>query len=87
MASITIGWSSSEACGVTLGADGGNVNAGQWEVRCGMVKSRVQPVIGVMAHRAINRVLLRFMILRSVILNLVTGDAVGRGIEYRSLMT
>ena len=87
MASITIGWSSSEACGVTLGADGGNVNAGQWEVRCRVVKSRVQPVIRVMAHGAINRVLLGFVIFRSVILNLVTGDAIRWGIEYRSLMT
>ena len=39
-----------------------------------------------MAHRAINRVLLGFVILRSVILNLVARDAIGWGIEYGSLV-
>ena len=86
MAGVTIRWSSSEACGVALGADGCGMNAGQWEARSGMIEVRIQPVIGVVAHRAINRVLLGFVIFCSVVLNLVTSDTIGWGIQYRSLM-
>ncbi len=40
-----------------------------------------------MAHRAINRINLIFMIFRSVILYLVASDTISWGIEYRSLVT
>ena len=39
-----------------------------------------------MAHRAINRVLLSFVILRSVILNQMTSDAFRWGVQYRSFV-
>ena len=39
-----------------------------------------------MAHGAVNRVLLGFMILGSVILYLMTSNAIGWRIEYRSLV-
>ena len=39
-----------------------------------------------MAHGAINGVLQGFMILGSVILNLVTGNTIGWRIEYRSFV-
>ena len=87
MAGVTFRWSSSEACGVALGAGGGIVNAGQREVRGCVVEVRIQPIICVMAHGTVNRILLGFVILRSVILDLVTSDAISWCIQYRSLMT
>ena len=86
VAGVTISWCSGEACGVALGAGGGSMNAGKREVRGCMVKACIQPVIRVMAHGAIYRVLLGFMILGSVILYLMTSDAISRGIEYCSLV-
>ena len=86
MAGVTIGWSSGEACGVALGTSGSSMNAGQWEACGGMIEVRIQPVVGVVAHRAVNRILLSFMVLGSVILDLVASDAIRWGIEYRSLM-
>ena len=86
VAGVTISWCSGEACGVALGAGGGSMNAGKREVRGCMVKACIQPVIRVMAHRAVNRVLLGFMILGSVILYLMTSNAIGWRIEYRSLV-
>ena len=87
MAGIAIRWCSGEACGVALGTSGRGMNAGQREVSCRMVKVRIQPIIRVVAHRAVNRILLGFMVFCSVILNLMTGDTIGWRIEYRSLMT
>ena len=52
-----------------------------------MVKVSIQPIIWVMAHGTVNRILLGFVILRSVILDLVTSDAISWCIQYRSLMT
>ena len=86
VAGVTIRWSSREAGGVALGADGCGMNAGQWEARSGMIEVRIQPVIGVVAHRTINRILLGFVILCSVILNLMAGDAIGWRIEDRSFV-
>ena len=87
VAGVAISWSSSEACGVALGAGCRGMNAGQREVSCRMVKVRIQPIIRVVAHRAVNRELLGLMIFRPVILNLVTSNTIRWGIEYRSLMT
>ena len=87
VAGVTISWCSGEACGVALGAGGGSMNAGKREVSRCVVKACIQPVVRVVAHRAINRILLGFMIFGAVILNLMTSDAIRWGIEYRSLMT
>ena len=62
------------------------MNTRQWEGRRCVVKACIQPIIRVVAHGAINWVLLRFMIFCSIILNLVTGDAIGWCIQYRSLV-
>ena len=86
MAGVTICWSAGEACGVALGTGGSGMNTGQREVRSCVVKVSVQPIIRVVAHRAVNRVLLGLMIFRPVILNLVTSDAIRWGVEYRSLV-
>ena len=51
-----------------------------------MVKVRIQPIIRVVAHRAVNRILLGFMVFRPVILNLVTSNTIRWGIEYRSFV-
>ena len=45
MASITVSWSSSKACGVALGTGSGTMNTGKREVRSRVVKVSVQPVI------------------------------------------
>ena len=87
VAGVTIRWSSGEACGMALSAYGGDMNAGKREVRGCMVKVSIQPVIRVVAHGAVNRVLLGFMVLRSVVLYLVTGDTISWRIQDRSLMT
>ena len=86
VAGVTIRWGSGKACGVALGADRGSMNTGKREVRSRVVKVRIQPVIRVVAHGAVNRVLLGFMILGSVILYLMTSNAIGWRIEYRSLV-
>ena len=86
MAGVTIRWCSGEASGVALGASGCRMNTREWEVRCCVVKISIQPVVRVVAHRAVNRVLLGLMVLRSVILNLMTSDAISRGIEYCSFV-
>ena len=87
MAGVTIRWRSGEACGVALGADGCGMNTGQRKACGGMIEVRIQPVICIVAHGAINRVLLGFMIFCAVILNLMAGDTISWSIEYRSLMT
>ena len=86
MASITVSRSSSKACGVALGTYRGSMNASEWKVRGCVIKVSIQPVVRVVAHRAINRVLLGFMVFCSVILNLMTSDAIRWGVEYRSLV-
>ena len=86
MAGVTIRWSAGEACGVALGADSGSMNTRQREVRSRVVKVSVQPVIRVVAHGAVNRILLGFVIFCSIILNLVTGNTIGWRIEYRSFV-
>ena len=86
MAGVTIRWCSGEASGVALGASGCRMNTREWEVRCCVVKISIQPVVRVVAHRAINRILLGFMIFGAVILNLMTSDAIRWGVEYRSLV-
>ena len=86
VAGVTIRWGSGKACGVALGADRGSMNTGKREVRSRVVKVRIQPVIRVVAHGAVNRVLLGLMIFRSVILYLMTSNAIGWRIEYRSLV-
>ena len=86
VAGVAIGWCSSKSCGVALGTGCGSMNAGQREVSCRVVKVRVQPVIRVVAHGAVNRILLGFVIFCSIILNLVTGNTIGWRIEYRSLV-
>ena len=86
VACIAIRWSSSKACGVALGAGGCGMNTDEREV-CGcVVKACIQPVIRVVAHGAVNRILLGFVIFCSIILNLVTGNTIGWRIEYRSLV-
>ena len=45
VAGITICWSAGEACGVTLGTGGGSMNTSEREVRGGMVKCRIQPIV------------------------------------------
>ena len=87
VAGVTIRWGSGKACGVALGTGGCGMNTDEREVCGSVVKVRVQPVIRVVAHGAINRVLLGLMIFRPVILNLVTSNTIRWGIEYRSLMT
>ena len=84
VAGVTISWCSGVACGVALGAGGGSMNAGKREVSRCVVKISIQPVVRVVAHRAVNRVNLSFMILGSVILYLMTSNAIGWRIEYRS---
>ena len=86
VAGVTIRWCAGEACGVALGTGRGSMNTGKREVRGSVVKACIQPVIRVMAHGAIYRVLLGFMILGSVILYLMTSDAISRGIEYCSFV-
>ena len=86
VAGVTIRWGSGKACGVALGTGRGSMNTGKREVRSCVVKVSIQPVIRVVAHRAIYRVLLGFMILGSVILYLMTSNAIGWRIEYRSLV-
>ena len=63
------------------------MNTGKREVRSRVVKVSVQPIIRVVAHRAVNRILLGFMVFCSVILNLMAGNTISRGVQYRSLMT
>ena len=86
MAGVTIRWCPSEACGVALGTGGCGMNTGKREVRSRVVKVSVQPIIRVVAHRAVDWVNLSLMIFRSVILNLMTSDAISRGIEYCSFV-
>ena len=86
VACIAIRWSSSKACGVALGAGGCGMNTDEREV-CGcVVKACIQPVIRVVAHGAVNRILLGFVIFCSIILYLMTSNAIGWRIEYRSLV-
>ena len=86
MAGVTICWSAGEACGVALGTGGSGMNTGQREVRSCVVKVSVQPIIRVVAHGAVNRILLGFVIFCSIILYLMTSNAIGWRIEYRSLV-
>ena len=86
MAGVTIRWCPSEACGVALGTGGCGMNTGKREVRSRVVKVSVQPVIRVVAHGAVNRILLGFVIFCSIILYLMTSNAIGWRIEYRSLV-
>ena len=86
VAGVTSSWSSGEACGVALGTGRGSMNTGKREVCGSVVKVRVQPVIRVVAHGAINGVLLGLMIFCSVVLNLVTGDTIRWGIQYSSFV-
>ena len=86
MAGVAISWSTGEACGVALGTGRGSMNTGKREVCGSVVKVRVQPVIRVVAHGAINGVLLGLMIFCSVVLNLVTGDTIRWGIQYSSFV-
>jgi hypothetical protein len=62
------------------------MNTGKREVSRCVVKISIQPVVRVVAHRAVNRVNLSFMILGSVILNLVTGNTIGWRIQDRSFV-
>ena len=62
------------------------MNTGKREVRSRVVKVSVQPVIRVVAHGAVNRILLGFVIFCSIILNLVTGNTIGWRIKYRSFV-
>ena len=71
---------------MALSADSGGMNASQWKARRGMIEVRIQPVVGVVAHRAINRINLGFMIFCAVILNLMAGDTISWSIEYCSLV-
>ena len=86
VAGVTIRWGSGKACGVALGTGRGSMNTGKREVSRCVVKISIQPVVRVVAHRAVNRVLLGFMVFCSVILNLMTSDAIRWGVEYRSLV-
>ena len=86
VAGVAISWSTGEACGVALGTGRGSMNTGKREVCGSVVKFRVQPVIRVVAHGAINGVLLGLMIFCSVVLNLVTGDTIRWGIQYSSFV-
>ena len=86
MAGVTIARRSCKTCSVALGTGGSSMNTGQREVRGCVVKACIQPIIQVVAHRAVYRVLLGFVILRSVILNLMTSDAIRWGIEDCSFM-
>ena len=86
MAGVTIRWSSSKACGVALGTGRGSMNTGKREVSRCVVKISIQPVIRVVAHGAVNRILLGFVIFCSIILYLMTSNAIGWRIEYRSLV-
>ena len=71
---------------MALSADSGGMNASQWKARRGMIEVRIQPVVGVVAHRAINRINLGFMIFCAVILNLMTGDTFRWGVQYSSFV-
>ena len=87
MAGITFTWCTGKSCRVALGTNGSSVNAGKRKSRQCMIKIWIQPVVAAVAHQTVKRMLLRFMILRTVILNLMASDAITWRIQYRSLVT
>ena len=52
-----------------------------------MIESRVQPVVRIVAHFAINRIQLTFMIFSIIILNLVTGYTISFSVQESPFMT
>ena len=52
-----------------------------------MVKRRIQPVVSIVAHLAIRRISLCFMVLGGIILSLMAGDAIRPGVQHSPLMT
>ena len=56
------------------------------KTRLGMVEGWIQPVVRIVAHQAIRRISLGLMVLGSVILGLMAGDAVRFGIQNGPFM-
>ena len=81
VAGVAIAWGSGESCCVALGADGSSMNTDQRKARYGMVKVRILPVVCIMAHQTVKRMLLRFVILGSIILYLMASNTFGWRIQ------
>jgi hypothetical protein len=86
MAGITVGWSVGISAGMALGAKYSGMGTCQREAGGSVIKRGIKPVGGVMAHIAIRRICLRFVILGIVVLNLVTGNTIGPGIQNGPFM-